>query len=80
MEWTIDLQMRWPYPPNSWVPAGTVRTTRFIAPDGLFARLDPTRGYFGAFFVSMTLLCLSMDPDINPIPTPNPFDFTIPEG
>ena len=79
-EWTIGFQMRLPHWPHEWVSAGPIPTTQFLAGLGWTVRLSAHGGYFGPHFARMALLCISMDPDINPIPTPNPFDFTIPEG
>lgn len=62
-QWTIELHL-----PGQ---VEYVRTTQFVAPDGLTVRL---------VIPFLTLLCISMDREINPIQTPNPFDFTIPEG
>lgn len=82
-EWTIDLQMLSPFEPVGWFSFEAVRTTRFMAPDGLTVRLNHGGDhvlFLGPFVLSMTLLCISMDPELNPIPTPNPFEFTFPGG
>lgn len=63
--------------------ASTVRESmKFVPGEGLIVQLD------GAFqfeapdppTVVLTLVCTSMDPEINPIPTANPHSFTFPEG
>lgn len=72
-EWTIDLQLVGGPALPEWQSFDVVRVTQFVAPEGLTVRLTTQ-------YHNMTVLCISMDPDINPIPTPNPFDFTIPEG
>jgi hypothetical protein len=82
-EWTIDLQVLMPFEPMRWTSFEGIQTTRFVAPEGLTVRLNHGGDkvlFLGPFILSMTLLCISMDPDINPIPILNPFDFTAPEG
>jgi hypothetical protein len=77
-EWTVELQIVWGFGAHTWSSYHVLRTTQFDASEGLLVRLDHRRSLFSE--ITLSLLCISMDPDINPVPTPNPFDFTIPEG
>ncbi len=78
-EWTITLQKRHPSQLAPWILWDAIRTTQFVAPEGLTVILRPQPDLaFGG--THMNLRCISLDPEINPIPTPNPFDFTIPGG
>ena len=56
---------------------------KFVIGDGLIVQLDGAARppvLINPQFRNMSLTCTSMDPDINPIPTTNPYSFTIPEG
>jgi len=62
-------------------PSIVRESIKFVLGEGLIVQLD------GAFqfeapdppTVVLTLICTSMDPEINPIPTANPFSFTLGE-
>ncbi len=73
VEWTIELVML----PNFLIKP--TRATQFVVPDGLTVHLISVPIGIGVrrYFL---LRCISMDPEVHPIPTPNPFDFTIPGG
>jgi hypothetical protein len=86
-DWRIQIE-RHPFPgTGNWKIR---RTTQFVAGKGpgkgLVVKLDAERRTLvedgGVFFPGvkrMKLTCTSTDPATNPIPTPNPYDFTIPE-
>ena len=88
-KWQLEIQHISPFDPvvpNGWEPAVVDESMRFVLGDGLivelrsFARLPvPTPTVFDAQGL-MEFTCTSMDPEINPIPTANPFSFTIGEG
>jgi hypothetical protein len=83
-EWTIEMMALFPFEAAEWFPYDAVRTTRYIQPQGLTTRLAITEEgvtlFFGPFVLTLVLQCVSMDPVINPPMSPNPFDFTLPEG
>ncbi len=68
-EWTIGLG----YAEGSTFFDDTQRSTKFELQNGLIVVLNSPIAIF-------TLICISMDPETNPIPTHNPYDFTIPGG
>jgi hypothetical protein len=77
-EWTISLQSDWPDRNGNWHPLPALREMTFEPQNGLIVLLGvhpgaPRRGEWA------WLTCTSMDPETNPIPTNNPYDFTIPE-
>ena len=74
VSWSIIFEIQ-PFPPTggeAWDQRTVRRATRFEPPDGLIVQLDtaPPR---------LSLICVSMDPAVNPDTTANPYDFTIPE-
>ncbi|MGB9928261.1 MAG: hypothetical protein ACPK85_07615 [Methanosarcina sp.] len=79
-----EIQIEWfPFAPDaSFQPSAVRRTTKFIAGEGLIVKLDAdaqSPGSLNHDYDNLTLICTSMNPEINPIPTNNPYDFTIPE-
>lgn len=83
-QWQIALEWKFASDTGPWQPAATEnRSTDFVAGQGLTVTLDshkPPDGFFGPYYLGMTLSCVSQDPATNPIATTNPYDFTIPEG
>lgn len=83
-EWQISLELSFTFDDN-WASSDVVsRQTEFVPMTGLTITLDshfrPDDGGDPFFpFVGMILSCTSADPATNPIPTPNPYDFTLPE-
>lgn len=82
-EWTIELWAQFPFEVPEWFTYEGVRTTRHIPPQGLTTRLAVSEEgvtlFFGPFVVTLVLTCICMDPVINPMMPPNPFDFSLPE-
>lgn len=79
-----QLQLAWfPFGPGgSWQPSDVRRTTKFVPGAGLIVQLDAAArppGSASPNFNNCGLTCTSLDPETNPIPTSNPYDFTIPE-
>lgn len=81
-EWAIQIEWL-PFGPDaSWQPSDVRRTMKFVAGEGLIVQLDADArlpGLPNPDYNNLTLTCISMDPETNPIPTDNPYDFTIPE-
>ncbi len=93
--WTVDIDeldnATW-VPAEAWPPTregGARRRMRFEPGDGLIVSLEtgsyawhPDLGVpFGdIFYTGLRLERVSKDPSTNPIPTGNPFDFSIPHG
>lgn len=79
-EWTIDLQILWPLSSTArWSSVPVRRIMTFLPPEGLIVGLNLAPGVIAPFLLGMKLICTSTDPEINPIPSGNPYDFTIPE-
>jgi len=82
-KWTVEMRALLPFDGADWFTFDPVRTTRYLKPEGLTVRLNFGGDHvllLGPFELRQTLLCILMDPDINPTAPPNPFDFTIPAG
>lgn len=62
-----------PQPLGAWKRRAARRTSRFEAGRGMLVQLD------WGDMPDLSLTCISMDPILNPNPTANPYDFTIPE-
>jgi hypothetical protein len=73
--WSISFELvRFPpIPVPRWEQRAVKRTSRFEAGRGLIVELDTIAA------PRLSLICISMDPTLNPNPTANPYDFTIPE-
>ena len=61
------------------------RITKYDPADGLIALLGTGSHTYETlmgdiWWLGMRLRCISKDPETNPEPTPNPYDFTIPHG
>jgi hypothetical protein len=74
-EWTISLWSDWPDANQNWRPLPVLREMTFEPQNGLVVSLGvhpgaPHRGEWA------WLTCTSTDPETNPIPTSNPYDFT----
>jgi hypothetical protein len=69
-EWTIGFETWRDGPDEGWEPDTATRETRFEPPEGLSVVLDSRIG--------MRVICTSLDREINPEQTENPFDFTYP--
>lgn len=82
-KWQIEMQY-WPFDQGaSWRPSDVRESMKFVLGDGLTVQLDGASRppvLINPQFRNLVLTCTSMDPEINPIPTANPYDFTIPHG
>jgi hypothetical protein len=90
-EWTLQIDE---LDHDVWTPAtarppvaegGARRVTKFDPADGLIALLGTGSHAYETlmgdiWYLGMRLRCISKDPETNPEPTPNPYDFTIPHG
>jgi hypothetical protein len=86
-KWQIEIQYISPFDPAGWEPAFVDESRKFVLGDGLVVQLDGSARIpvqdpplFDPQLHLMRLICTSMDPEINPIPTANPFSFTLGEG
>lgn len=81
-EWSIQIEW-FPFAPDATYQSSDVRrTTKFVVGKGLVVTLDADAnapGPLNPAYNNLTLICTSIDPEINPIPTTNPYNFTIPE-
>lgn len=80
-EWRLTTEF-FPFGGPSWQAGDVRRSTRFEPFAGLLVQLDGAArppGSGSTTFPNLTLHCSCLDPETNPIPTPNPYDFTIPE-
>ena len=77
--WQLETQF-FPFGGPAWEPGDIRRSTRFEMPTGLIVQLDGAARPpgTGTTFTNLTLICSCLDPETNPIPGPNPYDFTIP--
>lgn len=77
-EWAIEPE--WLNLGADYVPSDVRRATKFVVNQGIIVTLD---AYIPDFphpiGGNLTLICTSLDPETNPIPTSNPYDFTIHE-
>jgi hypothetical protein len=82
-EWQIEMQY-FPFDPSaSWRPSQVHESMRFLLGDGLVIQLDGAARppeVINPQFQNLSLTCTSMDSELNPIPTTNPYDFTIPHS
>jgi hypothetical protein len=82
-KWQIEMQY-FPFDPGaSWRPSTVRESMKFVAGDGLIMQLDGAARppeLINPQFHNLTITCTSMDPELNPIPGTNPYDFTIPHG
>ena len=80
--WQLGTQF-FPFEPAvDWQPGAVRRTTRFEPKQGLIVQLDGAShppSSSSTSFNNLTLICTCMDPETNPIPADNPYDFTLPE-
>jgi hypothetical protein len=80
-EWQLTTQF-FPFGGPNWEEGDVRRSTRFEPVSGLLVQLDGASrppGIGGTTFNNLILICSCLDPETNPIPAPNPYDFTIPE-
>ena len=79
-EWQIQIE-NLPFDPGaSWQPSIVRESMKFVLGEGLIVQLDGLMRFPDSHdlpFHIVTLTCTSMDPEINPIPTANPFSFTL---
>lgn len=77
-QWRLQTQF-FPFGGPDWEPGDMRRSTRFEAPTGLIVQIDGAAREpgTGTTFTNLTLICTCLDPETNPIPAPNPYDFTI---
>ena len=86
--WEIEIQHISPFDSSvGWQPSFVDESIRFVLGEGLIFELDgsipiPPRDppFFDPQLHLMRLTCTSMDPEINPIPSANPFNFTLGEA
>lgn len=74
--WSIDYQVVSSTPERlgAWEQRAAKRTSRFEAGSGMLVQLD------WGDMPDLSLTCISKDPILNPNPTPNPYDFTLPQN
>ncbi|MGB7069967.1 MAG: hypothetical protein WBD22_10785 [Pyrinomonadaceae bacterium] len=81
-KWQIEVQY-FPFDPGStWQPSDVRESMKFVPGEGLILQLDGAARppvLINPKFHNLALTCTSMDPEINPIPTANPYDFTFSE-
>jgi hypothetical protein len=80
-EWRIQTEF-YPFGGPAWTAGDIRRSTRFELQQGLIVQLDGAArppGTGGTTFNNLTLICTCLDPETNPIPSGNPYDFTIPD-
>ncbi|MFF1561807.1 hypothetical protein [Streptomyces sp. NPDC058279] len=81
-EWSIEVQFLKSFPHAEWITSPFVHSTAFVFKEGLIVDLES--GQLGSpslgdgFHPSIRLICRSLDPATNPIPSNNPYDFTVP--
>ena len=74
--WSAEVQTRNP-DSGEWEVPTTRRTIRFDPINGITVRLRTSRPIeIGANPATNVIDCVYRDPNLNPPPTPNPFDFT----
>lgn len=83
--WTINAHTPWSGDDGAtvWDPLKLRRSTRFDRMTGLIVDLEtgrPSGGGIGPVYFFMRLVCVCADPEVNPDPLPNPYDFTLPDG
>lgn len=80
-EWTIDMEfLEESVNGGQWTIMPFKRQNRFDLGDGLVVDLDSFTAPDIKIPPPLQLICTSMDPEVNPIPTDNPYDFTIHQG
>ncbi|MDT0168436.1 hypothetical protein [Pseudarthrobacter sp. BRE9] len=77
-QWRLRTEF-FPFDGPAWLEGDTRAISRFEPGAGLLVQIDgasrpPGRG---GPLTNLRLLCSCLDPETNPIPAPNPFDFTI---
>jgi hypothetical protein len=81
--WLVEMQWFGGEAGSGWQKSDVRRTTEFVLEEGLKVSLgadDNTPPLQDFDYDDLTLICISMDPAVYPLPYPgNPFDFTIPE-
>jgi hypothetical protein len=78
-EWQVELAY-WPFDGSEWTRSQTRKSTECRAPDGLTIQIDGDNSSARKpDYDNLTLVCTSSDPILNPNPTPNPYDFTLPD-
>ena len=80
--WQIEMQY-FPFDEDAtWQPSDVRETRTFLPGDGLIVQLDGAArppALVNPQYKNLAVTCTSLDPDVNPIPTANPYDFTVPE-
>jgi hypothetical protein len=78
-KWSLQTQF-FPFGGPDWQAGDARRSTSFEPKNGLICRMEgATRPPgTGAQFNNLTLICSCLDLETNPIPTDNPYDFTLP--
>jgi len=81
-KWQIEMQY-FPFGAGaSWQPSDVRESMKFVLGDGLIVQLDGGARLpvlINPQFRNLALTCTSIDQEINPIPTANPYSFTVPE-
>jgi hypothetical protein len=80
-DWRIKIEYSISDQEPNRIPSDTHKEMAFLPQTGLTVildtRYDPSGS--GAPLLGMRLLCVSLDPEINPEQSQNPYDFTIPQ-
>ena len=78
--WTIQIEW-FPFAADAnYQPSDVRRTTKFVWGQGLVVQLDADANAPDSpnpTYDNLTLICTSLDSEINPFPTITPYDFTI---
>lgn len=80
-DWTLGIESWWP-PDAGFSSRPIRRSNSFDRINGLVAVIEmgkPPSGEIGPLYDYVHLRCISQDPNVNPAPAPDPFDFTLPE-
>jgi hypothetical protein len=76
-EWQLEFAY-WPFGGPAWQSSKTRLSKEFRDIEGFVVRIDGANSAAAPNYDNLTVLCTSRDPAVNPDPTPNPYDFTLP--
>ncbi len=82
-QWTVTMEWN-DNAGSGWLPSEVRRSASYTVQDGLVVQLGADDGNAPGRdfdFDDLVLVCVNLDPDINPFPPgPPPFDFSLPKG